>query len=298
MARQTPRYQSPTPPPLDHLPLVHTSAEVAQWLEHYWHKLNLPHEAAARLAVTTDRQEFAVWTGRRLNPLALGCYCYLPNASGGEAEIGCGQGAPQLNSEPTAPVTSTATRRLQPALPGFDPPSAAQVSPAEATLISDYRHLIFVEPDLLPVNIEVTVAHELIHLRDRVTGNPRKHRCHGYDAISVDEAVLTERDPEFLRAQLREETHRREAALRAVRPYRYIYVCPVCKREYPRVRRYSRPVSCGRCDRHYNLAFVLELRDVSRADPSRAQTPARTDGALQSEGAAVSSPANVVAEAS
>jgi hypothetical protein len=123
----------------------------------------------------------------------------------------------------------------------------------------EYRHLIFIEPTLLPVSTEVTVAHELIHLSDRVRGNPRKHKCHGFDSISVDEAALTRRDPEYLREQLREETLRREEAVRAVRPYRYVYVCPTCHREYHRVRRYSRPVSCGRCDQHFNQAFLLQL---------------------------------------
>jgi hypothetical protein len=127
---------------------------------------------------------------------------------------------------------------------------------------TDYRHLIFIEPGMLPVSIEVTVAHELIHLADRVRGTPRRHTCHGYDSISVDEAAITGHDPEFLRAQLRDETTRREAALRRVRPHRYVYVCPVCRREYARVRRYARPVSCGRCDHHYNPAFLLELREI------------------------------------
>lgn len=256
---------------------------MTHWLEHYWHKLRLPREVASRLAVTTDRQEFAVWTGRRLNPLALGCYCFLPDASGGEAEIGCGQGAPTPSAAlSTGPASAPGTlpaesgpAPLQPALPGFDPAPSASA----ATTSGDYRHLIFVEPDLLPINIEVTVAHELIHLRDRVSGKPRKHRCHGYDAISVDEAALTERDPEFLRAQLREEAHRRDAALRAIHPYRYIYVCPVCKREYPRVRRYPRPVSCGRCDRQYNLAFVLQLREVARTGAAGAQPASGAEAA-------------------
>jgi hypothetical protein len=248
---------------LDHLPQVHASEEVARWLEHYWHKLNLPREAAGRLAVTNDRQEFARWTGRRLNPMALGCYCYLPNASGAVVDDACGTGAALLNTE----GTTLAPAQLQPALPGFGAPPAAAVAsylvlPAEAEgLAEDHRHLIFIEPGLLPVSIEVTVAHELIHLSDRVRGTPRKHRCHGFDAISVDEAALTQRDPEFLRAQLREETARREQALREVRPFRYVYVCPTCQREYPRVRRYTRQVSCGRCDRAFNAAFILELRD-------------------------------------
>ena len=242
------------------MPLVHASEEVARWLEHYWGRLRLPREVTYRLAVTNDRQEFARWTGRRLNPLALGCYCFLPDASGEPAEVGCGEGGALLHAEPVALRVGAPTVRLQPALPGFATAEADQ-TPIEPEA-SDYRHLIFIEPGLLPISAEVTVAHELIHLCDRVQGHPRKHRCHGYDSISVDEAALTGRDPEFLRAQLRDETARREDALRRVRPYRYVYVCPVCRREYPRVRRYARPVSCGRCDQQYNLAFALQLREL------------------------------------
>lgn len=249
---------------------MHASGEVARWLEHYWHKLQLPREVADRLAVTDSRQEFAVWTGRRLNPMALGCYCYLPNASGGELDAGYGDTPELLNAEsPTLVVPETP---IQPALPGFPMApgevagyaarSAGEHIAAEPALAMDHRHLIFVEPDLLPMSTEVTVAHELIHLSDRVHGNPRKHRCHGYDSISVDEAAITGRDPEFLRAQLREETARREMALRRVQPYRYIYMCPMCQREYPRVRRYTRPVSCGRCDHQYNPAFSLQLSEI------------------------------------
>ena len=264
----------PAPPALDLLPLVHASAEVTQWLEHYWQRLNLPKSAAERLAVTNNRQEFAVWTGRRLNPMALGCYCYLPNASGDAADVGCGEGAELLNAG-TAALTPASTR-LQPALPGFAAEGSEDLADGLAgsaddagptyTLAADHRHLIFVEPGLLPVSAEVTVAHELIHLSDRIQGNPRKHRCHGYDAISIDEAALTQRDPELLRAQLREETARREMALRRVRPYRFIYVCPICRREYPRVKRYARPVSCGRCDQRFNLAFVLQVHELTDND--------------------------------
>jgi hypothetical protein len=275
MVKKSDGYRPPAPPALELLPFVHASSEVARWLEHYWHKLHLPREAASHLAVTNSRQEFAVWTGRRLNSLALGCYCYLPNASGGDSDDG--DEPPSLLTAESAILTAPATLpHLQPALPGFasatdddgltDVVATAQRAAPAASPTADYRHLIFIEPDLLPMSAEVTVAHELIHLSDRVQGHPRKHRCHGYDSISVDEAALTERDPELLRAQLREETARRELALRRVRPYRFVYVCPVCQREYPRVRRYSRPVSCGRCDSQYNLAFILELREVRARD--------------------------------
>ncbi len=254
----------PQPPGVDLLPFVNASPDVAHWLEHYWQKLKLPPVEARRLAVTDDRSEFHRWTGRRLNPLALGCYCYLPNATHGVDAT--------LNDlEPTSSMRTAPTSmpdRVQLALPGFmelDTPAPVLAGGAgehQAMLSTDYRHLIFVEPDLLPLGIEVTVAHELIHLSDRVQGNPRKHRCHGYDSISVDEAAITGRDPEMLRAQLREETARREDTLRQLRPYRYLYVCPSCGKEYPRVKRYARPVSCGRCDHHYNAAFLLELRQV------------------------------------
>ncbi len=255
------RYRAPTPPTLDQMPLINASSDVARWLDHYWAKLKLPAEENRLLAVTGDRQEFYRWTGRRLNPLALGCYCYLPNASAGVAES-CGDGE-ACSATLTAPVHTSS--RLQLMLPGFGAssngaPVEVEPLPAESTT-ADYRHLIFVEPDLLPLGIEVTVAHELIHLSDRVQNNPRKHRCHGYDSISLDEAAITGRDPELLRALLREETARREAVLRELRPYRYLYVCPHCQKEYPRVRRYTRPVSCGRCDRRYNPAFLLQLKE-------------------------------------
>lgn len=296
MAKNIVAYRHPEPPTLDLLPLVNAGGEVARWLEHYWRKLRLPLEAARQLAITDDRQEFARWTGRRLNPMALGCYCYLPNASGASAELGCGEPPDMLNAESAhlraAALAPAPAVRLQPPLPGLAPRDGDTTleTLAELTLLdgddfasavprgTDYRHLIFIEPGMLPVSIEVTVAHELIHLADRVRGTPRRHRCHGYDSISVDEAAVTGHSPEFLRAQLRDETVRREAALRQIRPYRFVYVCPVCRREYPRVRRYARPVSCGRCDHHYNLAFLLEVREIPPGETYAGQgSPDDTD---------------------
>lgn len=264
MTTRVNRSRAPQPPDLTALPLVHAGDEVARWLNHYWAKLGLPGDEAFRLAVTDDRSEFHRWTGKRLNPLALGCYCYLPGP-------GATHHQPAGSATRTAPATTIASAgiapiRMQPALPGFDTLDSivsddlsGGFTPAHSAL-GDYRHLIFVEPGLLPLGVEVTVAHELIHLADRVKGTPRKHRCHGYDSISQDEAAITGRDPELLRVQLREETERREQALRAARPYRYLYRCPRCHKEYPRVRRYARPVSCGRCDRQFNPAFLLQLQ--------------------------------------
>ncbi|HKV84996.1 MAG TPA: hypothetical protein VJN88_10595 [Ktedonobacterales bacterium] len=263
-----PHFQPPNPPSLDHLPLVNASEDVAHWLDHYWRKLGLPTAEAGRLGVTDSRAEFARWTGRRLNPLALGCYCYLPDATNGSSAVSM----ENETTRATLTAPAAAPSRLQLTLPGFASemetlPPDLPIEPS-APPATDYRHLIFVEPDLLPLGIEVTVAHELIHLSDRVQGNPRRHRCHGYDSISVDEAAITERDPELLRSLLREETTRREDSLRQLRPYRFVYACPNCGKEYLRVRRYARPVSCGRCDKHYNPAFLLELRATLDAPPA------------------------------
>lgn len=253
------RRTSPIPPALDQLPLVHATMEVAQWLEHYWRKLQLPDEQRNYLAVTQSRQEFADWTGRRLNSMVLGCYCYMPLGTGEPVETEQSV-APEIVEVATEARTASPTppSSLQMALPGFA--GNLGEAPASAPTVTDFRHLIFVEPDLLELGIEVTVAHELIHLADRVQGRPRKHRCHGHDSISNDEAAITGRDPELLRALLAEETKRREAALRQVRPYRYYYYCPVCKRTYPRVRRYTRLVSCGHCCKSYNPTYLLRLR--------------------------------------
>ncbi|HCI82250.1 MAG TPA: hypothetical protein DHW02_21460, partial [Ktedonobacter sp.] len=45
----------------------------------------------------------------------------------------------------------------------------------------EHRHLIFIEPEMQARSTEVTIAHELIHLADRVHGTPRRHHHHGYD---------------------------------------------------------------------------------------------------------------------
>src|SRR5262245_57538494 len=184
MTKKTEQHRTPHPPRLDLLPLVNAGAPVARWLQHYWQKLCLPSAEARRLAVTDDRREFYHWTGRRLKPLALGCYCYLPDAREAGGLLISEAGAERATL--TAPAL--APSRLQLILPGFgEEPFDGLVSlPTAArpkTPSTDYRHLIFVEPDLLPLGIEVTVAHELIHLADRVSGNPRRHRCHGHDAI-------------------------------------------------------------------------------------------------------------------
>ena len=190
-----------------------------------------------RLAVTQDRQEFMRWTGKRLNIMALGCYCYIPAPSTTRSRVlSRKRGSPQ-------------------SLPGFGEGALAATS-------TGHRHLIFVEPEMQPHSIEVTMAHELIHLADRVKGTPRRHRHHGYDSIAADEAAITGYPLEDLRRLLHEETVRREHLRRIRRPIRYLYLCPNCGKEYPRARLYSQAVSCSSCDSRYNPQYRLMLRNT------------------------------------
>lgn len=196
------------PPPPQASPIIHgDQATIQRWLGHYQCKLDLPESELSLLAITQDRKEFMHWTGKRLNPMILGCYCYLPSRQ----EDGA------------------------------------------------HRHMIFVEPDMQPQAIEVTIAHELIHLSDRVRGNPRRHRHHGHDSIAADEAAVTGYSLEELRQLLHEESAKREHQRRQRRPIRYLYECPSCGKKYPRTRRYSQAVSCSSCDKRYNPHFRLQL---------------------------------------
>src|SRR5271165_4901185 len=97
------------PPEPDLLPFINASADVVRWLEHYWNKLRLPASEALRLAVTDDRKDFHRWTGRRLNPLALGCYCYLPTLLTSDG-----------SSRSTMQAPAAGLGRTQMTLPGFN----------------------------------------------------------------------------------------------------------------------------------------------------------------------------------
>jgi predicted SprT family Zn-dependent metalloprotease len=211
---------TPTPPPLQVGAIIHGDRpQLECWLVHYWQKLQLPSAELSLLALTQDRQEYMRWTGKRLNLMALGCYCYIPVA-----------------------------------------PSVLKPSMLFAgEKLPQHRHLIFIEPTMQAASIEVTVAHELIHLSDRVQGNPRRHHHHGYDSIAADEAAITGYAVEDLRKLLHEESNKREHMRRERRPIRYMYQCSHCGKLYPRTRKYSLQISCSSCDKHYNPQFSLQL---------------------------------------
>ncbi|MBV9019570.1 MAG: hypothetical protein JOZ71_02535 [Ktedonobacteraceae bacterium] len=224
----------PALPPKQDGPIIHGDvATIQHWLYHYWEKLHLAVQELALVAITQDRSEYMAWTGKRLNSMVLGCYCYVA--------------APQV-----------AMRHVDCLPPRHGTRSSVPIE-ANPSHIATHRHLIFIEPDMRPRSIEVTIAHELIHLADRVNGTPRRHRHHGYDSIAQDEAAITGYDLEELRVLLHEESSRRECMRRERRPIRYMYECPNCGKKYPRTRRYSQAVSCSSCDKHYNPCFRLML---------------------------------------
>src|SRR5947209_8794323 len=229
----------PAPPPRQPGPIIHAGHSIKDWLNYYWQKLNLPADELNRLAITQDRQEYMRWTGKRLQSMVLGCYCYLPDGS-------------SPNTALRAPIHNR-TRKLALTPPPIFEEALQPNSPG-------HRHLIFIEPDMQPQSIEVTVAHELIHLADRVNGTPRRHHHHGYDSIAADEAAITGYNLEELRHLLHEESVRREGMRRQRRPIRYLYECPNCGKQYPRTRRYSQAVSCSNCDKTYNPHYKLALR--------------------------------------
>lgn len=226
VAARKPARPVPAPPPRQRGAIIHGSDVISDWLDYYWSKLQLQDSELSHLAITQERREFTRWTGKRLNSMALGCYCYLP--------------AP---AAPRRTLFSHVAAEMKSTLPS-------------------HRHLIFIEPGMQPRALEVTVAHELIHLADRVNGTPRRHRHHGYDSIAADEAAVTGYSLEELRRLLHEESQHREAQCRALRPIRYLYECPGCGKEYPRTRRYSQAVSCSTCDKSYNPRYRLRLKSL------------------------------------
>src|SRR5712692_1976293 len=175
------RTTAPAPPPRETGPIVRGSQAIQHWLTYYWQKLQLPAQELSRLAITQDRQEYMRWTGKRLHLMVLGCYCYLPAPR---------TSLQRLSKERKREYTRT-HKGSEDGLQQHQP---------------SHRHLIFVESDMQPQSIEVTVAHELIHLAYRLNGTPRRHHHHGLDSIARDEAAITGYELEELRRLLHEES--------------------------------------------------------------------------------------------
>lgn len=99
-----------------------------------------------------------------------------------------------------------------------------------------------------PRSLEVVVAEELIHFRDALDGDRRRHAKHGHDRIAYRVAEITGAGLAEIRTALKPA---------ARRPVRYIYECASCGR---RVQRRIRGTwSCGGCSSRFEARFVLRL---------------------------------------
>jgi predicted SprT family Zn-dependent metalloprotease len=99
-----------------------------------------------------------------------------------------------------------------------------------------------------PRAVELVVAEELIHMRDHIDGDRRRHAKHGYDRIARRIADLTGATLEEIRT----------CTLPAKRrPAKYHYACPGCGTRVARRKRGT--WSCGRCSPVFDRRFVLQF---------------------------------------
>jgi predicted SprT family Zn-dependent metalloprotease len=131
-------------------------------------------------------------------------------------------------------------------------PVRAAIGGAYVYLPRTRRHAILINLARIdlsqPRALEVVVAEELIHMRDHLDGDRRRHAKHGYDRIARRVAALTGASLEEIRAALLPVKRRR---------LRYVYACPACRARFE--RRVRGVWSCGRCAPRFDPAFALEL---------------------------------------
>jgi hypothetical protein len=99
-----------------------------------------------------------------------------------------------------------------------------------------------------PRSLEVVVAEELIHMRDRLDGDLRRHAKHGHDRIARRVAQITGASADEIRAATKPVIRR---------PAKFTYACPGCGVEVPRRKRGT--WSCSRCSPRFDPRFVLQL---------------------------------------
>jgi hypothetical protein len=106
-----------------------------------------------------------------------------------------------------------------------------------------------------PKSLEVVVAEELLHMRDRLDGDHRRHAKHGYDRIAHRVSALTGATLDDIRASLVPPVRR---------PARYFYGCPNCGVRVPRQRLGT--WSCARCAPRFDPRFLLRLQPAPGGD--------------------------------
>jgi predicted SprT family Zn-dependent metalloprotease len=108
-------------------------------------------------------------------------------------------------------------------------------------------------------SLEIVVAEEMMHMRDWIDGDRRRHAKHGYDRIALRVADLTGASLEDVRTCLIPPK---------TRPARYVYRCPGCQRTVNRKR--TGVWSCGSCAPTFDRRFVLRLERDLLAEKAQA----------------------------
>ncbi|HEV2527757.1 MAG TPA: hypothetical protein VGT61_04800 [Thermomicrobiales bacterium] len=99
-----------------------------------------------------------------------------------------------------------------------------------------------------PRALEIVVCEELVHMRDHLDGDRRRHAKHGHDRVAHRVAALTGASLEEIRSCLIPVERR---------PARYLYGCPRCGKT---VRRRVRGTwGCGSCSPVFRKDLVLQL---------------------------------------
>ncbi len=122
---------------------------------------------------------------------------------------------------------------------------------------ADYREkLISLNPRLLEYSIEIdrTLRHELAHILAQFRAGRRKISPHGveWQQACIDLGIANEK-----------RCHNLPFPARTLAA-RFVYRCPNCRKEFPRVRRLRRTVACLACCRkhnggHFDPRFRLKL---------------------------------------
>ena len=110
---------------------------------------------------------------------------------------------------------------------------------------ADYREkLISLNPRLseFPIEIDRTLRHELAHILAQFRVGRRKISPHGveWQQACIDLGIADEKRCHNLPFPAR------------IFAARFVYRCPNCRQEFPRVRRMSRAVACLACCRKHN----------------------------------------------
>jgi predicted SprT family Zn-dependent metalloprotease len=128
----------------------------------------------------------------------------------------------------------------------------ARIGGAYVFLPRQQTHLVLINTPRIdmsqPKSLEIVVAEELLHMRDWIDGDRRRHAKHGHDRIAHRVAALTESTLDEVRTCLLPATRR---------PFKYEYACPKCGTVI--LRRLQGTWSCRRCSSRFDRSCVFRL---------------------------------------